>query len=144
MIFFCFLYFFAIVAKNLLASATCVIGFPSLSICQSMITYMPRSVAYFTPYVHLHGTLEHGGVDLQGIFHLTAELSDVVLDGGLDLLAELSGQLGHQLLHHGAHLGLNGSGKFGLQNFAQLLAQLFRVALQIARGLEKKVEILRF
>ena len=41
---------------------------------------------------------------LPDVYKRQAELSDVVLDGGLDLLAELSGQLGHQLLHHGAHL----------------------------------------
>ena len=83
-------------------------------------------------HVQLYGVLEHGGIDLQCVFHLTAELGNVLLDRGLQLLAELRSQLAHQLLHHSADLSLNGGSELCLQGFAQLLGELLGIAFQIA------------
>ena len=39
-------------------------------------------------HVHVDGILEGAGVDLQGIFHLAAQLGNVLLDGAFHLLAD--------------------------------------------------------
>ena len=65
----------------------------------------------------MDGILEGAGVDLQGIFHLAAQLGNVLLDGAFHLLADPGAHLLHGRIHGGAQLALQG------------LADLGRVAL---------------
>ena len=61
----------------------------------------------------MDGILEGAGVDLQGIFHLAAQLGNVLLDSAFHLLADPGAHLLHGRIHGSAQLALQGLADLG-------------------------------
>ena len=104
----------------------------------------------FLRHVHVDGILEGADVDLQGIFHLAAQLGNVLLDGAFHLLADPGAHLLHGRIHGGAQLALQGLADLGrvalhhgLHGGGELLLQV-GVGQQFTHGVgQQLLELLR-